>query len=334
MGKLIPVEDMRWDLVNKDNRSMVEEFLDQSVHLSDQTLKQYDSALKIFFYWIYENCNNKHFSEIKSIDYLKYQNWLTKNGLSPSAVKLKRSTVSSFNQYVELYYLETYPTFRNYVTKKIPNPVPSFVNEKNPLNLEEYRLLCNELEKRKLYQQLAYVKFTFSTGCRKSESKQLLKSDIYLDPIIKDVEITDKEGVKKKVESRSYHTSEIRCKGRGKVGKPRRLQFDQEAMDALKKWLEVRGEDDNPYVFITKKGLEVKQISGDTFNLWCNTIFESIVGRRVHPHLFRESRCTTLVVEQGKDIKIAQRLLGHNSSETTEIYVIRKDNDASDEAFV
>ena len=139
---------------------------------------------------------------------------------------------------------------------------------------------------------------------------------------------------KKKVESRSYHTSEIRCKGRGKVGKPRRLQFDQEAMDALKKWLEVRGEDDNPYVFITKKGLEVKQISGDTFNLWCNTIFESIVGRRVHPHLFRESRCTTLVVEQGKDIKIAQRLLGHNSSETTEIYVIRKDNDASDEAFV
>jgi len=61
---------------------------------------------------------------------------------------------------------------------------------------------------------------------------------------------------------------------------------------------------------------------------------KKIVGRRFHPHLIRESRATTLVVEQGRDIKSAQKLLDHKSSTTTEIYVIRKDEDNADEAFM
>ena len=32
--------------------------------------------------------------------------------------------------------------------------------------------------------------------------------------------------------------------GKGKIGKIRKLEFNEEAMEALKKWLEVRGEVD------------------------------------------------------------------------------------------
>ena len=331
--KLPEVTNDMWKRVNIESQRMTEEFVNQSVQLSPETLKQYESCLKIYFWYIFENCNDKPFYEIKSRDYLFYQNYLSKRGLSSSAIKLKRSVISSFNGYIELYYQEEYPAFRQYINKKIPAPPPSFVNEKQPLTLEEYQHLCDELERQELWQQLAYLQFSFSTGCRRNEAKQLLKSCVNAEVSIKDVEIKDENGNKKIVQSTSYLTSDIRCKGRGVVGKIRKLQFDQIAMDAVKKWLEIRGDDDCDYVFISKHGDKVNQIASETFNLWCSNIFEPIVGRRVHPHQIRETRATSLVVELGKDIKVAQRLLGHLSSTTTEIYVIRKDKDASDEAF-
>lgn len=332
--KIKEITDEEWQSVNKENRLKVEEYLRESVQLSDETLKQYTSALKIFFFWIKENAGDKHFTEIKPRDFLLYQNYLIRRGLSSSAIRLKRSAVSSFNSYVETYYIEEYPSFRSYITKKIPVPTQAFVNEKEPLTLDEYARLCEELEKREMWQQLAYLKFSFSTGCRRAEVRQLLKDVVNYEPKITAVKTKDEDGNPIIKESRSYLTHTIRCKGKGKQGKPRQLQFDQEAMDAIKKWLVVRGEDDCPYVFVTKNKSEVKQVSNEVFNLWCDKYFEPIVGRRVHPHIWRESRATSIVIEQGKDIIVAQKLLGHNDSSTTQLYVIRDDEDASDEAFV
>lgn len=319
--KLAEITDEQWQSVNEENRKKVEEFLLQSVQLSDETLKQYTSALRIYFYWVKENLENKLFSEIKTRDFLLYQNQLIRNGLSSSAIRLKRSAVSSFNKYIELYYDEEYIAFRNYVNK-IPAPTRVFVHDKEPLTLEEYESLCSKLQEMEHWQELAYLKFSFASGARRSEVRQLLKEVIAYEPKI----IGDKK---------IYNTHEIRCKGKGKAGKVRKLQFDESAMLAIKKWLEIRGEDSCPFVFVSKtKSGEVKQVLPEGLNAWCSNLFEKLVGRRVHPHLFRESRATTMVVEQQKDIKIAQKLLGHLSSVTTDLYVIRKDGDDSDEAFI
>ena len=320
LEKIPDVSDSEWDEVNKDNRKFVEEFLTQMVQLSPQTLKQYTSGLKIFFRYVKENLNNKLFTEIKPRDFLMYQNWLIGLGQSSAAIRLKRSSISSFNQYVESFYLDEFPGFRSFVTKKVPAPLQVLVNKKEPLTLEEYEHLCNELEKRELWQPLAYLRFSFSSGARRGEVRQLLKEVVNYEP-------------KESSQSVSYLTHELRCKGRGKTGKIRRLQFDPIAMDAIKKWLSVRGEDDCPFVFASKEKGIYRQVAPETLNGWCKNYFESIVGRRVHPHLFRETRATSMVVEQGKDIKTAQKLLGHNSSATTETYVIRQDEDASDDAF-
>ncbi|MBD5589226.1 tyrosine-type recombinase/integrase [Clostridium botulinum] len=101
-----------------------------------------------------------------------------------------------------------------------------------------------------------------------------------------------------------------------------------------KEWLEVRGDDNCPYVFVTKYGGEIKQISRNTFNQWCSNDFEKVIKRRVHPHILRESRATNLVIHEGKNIEAAQSLLGHESSETTQIYVIRDTSEDADEAFL
>jgi integrase len=333
--KLEDVTDSQWQSVNDFNKKITEEFLRESLELSDQTLKQYKSGLRQFFWWIKENLNNKSLLEVKSRDFLMYQNFLTRRGLSSSAIKFKRAAVSSLNGYVLTYYEDEYPTFKNFITKKIASPAKSFVHTKEPLTLDEYKHLISELEKKEEWQALAYLKFSFATGCRRNEARQLLKEVVNYQANEKEIETIDENGNKEVKIVKTYLTHDIRCKGRGKTGKVRKLQFDEEAMEAIKKWIDIRKDfDDCEYVFVTSKGKTTNQIAENTFNLWCKKIFEPIIGRRFHPHSLRLSRATILVVESNKDIKVAQKLLGHESSTTTEIYVIRKDADSSDEAFI
>lgn len=324
LEKIPPVTEQEWQQVNSFNRDLVEEFLQESMQLSPQTIRQYESGLKIFFRWVKENLSDKKLIDIKSRDYLKYQNYLVRRGLSSSAIKFKRAAISSLNGYVMTYYEDEYPTFRNFITKNIANPPSNFVNKKDPLTKEEFDLLLNELIKRKKWQQVAYIMFSFTTACRKGESMQLLKEVVNYNPVIR-----ERNGKTIKY----YETHDIRCKGRGVAGEVRKLQFNQDTMDYLNKWLEVRGEDDCPYMFITMKNNVVKQVGQTTFNDWCKGLFTKIVGKRVHPHGFRAARATSIVVDEGKDIKSAQALLGHKNSQTTEIYVVRDESEDLDEIF-
>jgi site-specific recombinase XerC len=110
--------------------------------------------------------------------------------------------------------------------------------------------------------------------------------------------------------------------------------FSDIAKDAIVKWLEVRGEDECPYVFVRKtKDGRVHQLSVSTFNDWCAGVFTEIVGRRVHPHQLRSSRATNAVVYDGQDIEKVKNLLGHMSSETTKIYVVKEEEDDVGDLF-
>lgn len=312
--------------VNPTNKELVSGFLEQS-HLSDQTLKQYKSALYIFCKWIYEECDNKEITSLKPRDALRFQNFLINKGLSSSAIKLRRYAVSSLCGFIEVYYGDEYPNFRNIFTRAVPNVADSFVKEKEPLTVDEIDRLIKALSKKGDWQKIAYILFTYSTGCRREETRQLLVEVAEYD------KHKDKDGNEKNF----YITHIIRAKGRGKEGKNRRFAFDEKSMKAIKKWLEYRKtqieNDDCPYVFVSKYKGRYRQLSANTFNLWCKQFSKILGGRPVHPHLFRSSRATNAVVEEGKSIESVQKLLGHESSQTTEIYVIRDDSDDLDDLF-
>lgn len=325
--KIEEVTDEFWkNDVNKTNRRLIEDFLMQE-HLSGQTLKQYTSGLRIFAKWVHDYSDNEDIVNLRPRDALRYQNWLINKELSPSAIKFKRSTVSSLCGFIEVYYDDKYPTFRNIFTKAIPNVAKTSVKEKIPLTVKELEKIVNQLKKDEDWQKLAYVYFTYITGCRREESRQLLKEVINYDYI------KDKNGNDKNF----YSTHNIRAKGKGKEGKVRKFTFDQKSMDAIRKWIEVRSElvenDDCPYVFVSKSNGGYKQLSANTFNLWCKYFSTIIGGKTVHPHLFRSSRATNAIVEEGKTIKAVQKLLGHNSSQTTEIYIVRDESDDLDELY-
>lgn len=328
--KIEEITDEFWENeINDTNKELIEDFLTQQ-HLAEQTIKQYTSALRIFAWWVHTSVNPKGdaiIPDLRPRDARKYQDWLLMKGLSPSGVKFKRSAVSTFCGFIELYYDREYPNFRNIYSKAIPN-VAKTTKEKIPLTSVELNKIISVLEKKEDWQKIAYIWFTFSTGSRREESRQLLAEVANYNPVEKE----DEDGVVK----RFYVTHTIRAKGRGREGKPRKFKFDERAMNAIKKWLEYRKEqlpdDDCPYVFASKKKDGYKQLSANTFNLWCKE-FSKIIGKKVHPHLFRSSRATIAILEEGKDIKSVQTLLGHESSQTTEIYIVRDDSDVDDDLF-
>lgn len=332
------ITDEMWLEVNEFNRNMVEEYLDNQAELSVKSKIGYESGLRIFFYWVKEHLNNKNMLEIKKKEFVRYLNWLTNRGLSESAIKFKKTCVSNICNYVMMMYEEEYPTFRSFVTSEMKVVKTGYVHEKVPLTPDEYVMLCEELEKREEWEKLAYLVFSYSTGCRRAEARQLLKEVVDYEPKEKKIKIIDEDGNEQEAISKSYQTHTIRCKGASVVGKPRKLKFGEDAMHWMKKWLEVRGEDDCPYMFVIKQKNDgsVRQVAEGTFNGWCKGLFTKIVGRRVHPHLFRESRATNIVVYEHKSAEVAQKLLGHNDVSTTKNhYIIKKDeDDESDEAFI
>lgn len=326
-----------WEQVNKFNRDLVQEYLEYKVELSEQSKIQYKSSIRIFFWWVHENLKDKDCIEIKKKEFVRYLNWLTNRGLSESAIKVKKSVVSSFCNYIVEYYEEEYPTFRSFVTQSMKVVKTGNVHEKQPLTPDEYKKLCDDLRELGEWQKLCWVMFSYTTGCRRAESRQLLKEVIDYPVTEKEITYTDENGVEQKAISRYYVTHTIRCKGPSVIGKQRKLKFNEDVMDAIKKWLEVRGDDDCPYVFVTKINDEqVHQVANTTFNDWCSGLFTKLVGRRVHPHLFRESIATNLVVYEHKSAKVAQKLLGHESQETTDKHyiILDSESDESDEAFI
>lgn len=334
MKKIMPVTESEWLQCNDYNRQIVDEFLMNSPQLSDKTKEAYRSNLTIWFNWVRQNLNNKAQYEIKSIEFMRYQNWLISLEHSSSDIANKRAAVSTLNNYIVLYYSDDFPTFKNFIVKGMPKPEASFVNEKNPPTKEEFYHIVDVMKEREDWQKVAYLLFTFDTGCRRAETLQLRKEIINYEPIIKDKIIINEDGSKEIKTIKYYRTHQIRCKGRGKTGKVRQLVFTEEAMDAIKKWLEVRGDDDCPYVFVHKTNVGVDQLSATTLNKWATNVFSPILGRRFHPHILREAKATVSVVEEGKNISAVQKLLGHESSSTTEIYVIADTDDEVEEIFL
>lgn len=58
-------------------------------------------------------------------------NFLANRGLSEAAIKFKKSSVSALNKFIENFYDEDYPTFRNYVTAEMQVPKQVRFSQKN-----------------------------------------------------------------------------------------------------------------------------------------------------------------------------------------------------------
>lgn len=329
--EIVDLSEIYWKSCNEENKELIQEYLDNATHLSKQSIEQYASALRIWACYLNKFCGNKHLTEVKSLEFMKYQNWLLKQGIYDAGIKIKRSAISNLNNHIILFHGDEYQTFRNFITKAIKTPETGKVYEKVPLTEEEYEKLCTVLQEKEEWQKLAYLKFTYTAGCRKNESRQLLKEVVKYKPIERIAKFRDKEGKEVTAPIKKYKTNSIKCKGKVNDA-PRKLSFDADTLNSLNKWLEVRGEDNCPYMFISGKGDSAREVCKSGFNEWCK-LFEKIIDRRIHPHLLRSSRATNLALA-GVNVEAIRNLLGHKDSTTTKIYIVKDEDDDEDEIFV
>lgn len=102
----------------------------------------------------------------------------------------------------------------------------------------------------------------------------------------------------------------------GKGNKDRAVSLPSFLSKRLESYLILRN-DENPYVFDSTRGGRLTEASIQ--KIVDIAARKTGIKKNVHPHIFRHSYATHLL-ENGTDIRIIQRLLGHSDVRTTEMY--------------
>lgn len=322
--KLDEITDEKWMLVNSVNREMFDEFLNINKHLSTKTIRQYNTCLKQFFWFVYEDLKDKPFYKITKRDFMKYLSIMQERKLSSSAIGLRKSAVSSFCNYIENIVaedMEECAKFRNF-TRGMPSLGKTECYEKIPVSEEEYKKVVKVLEERKNYLGLAWVATAFNVGGRRAEIIQF-KTEIF-----------NYEIKKNKNGENGYILSHVvRGKGKGSEGKALRYMINLEAIKYMKLWVDNRGYESD-YIFTSRYGGEVRPISIGWANEFCKNVISPILGRRINPHLFKSSLITRML-EAGKPMKLVSEKIGHHKNQdvTMNHYDLRNYDDEVDDLF-
>lgn len=270
------------------------EYCEYRKRLNFKTLKAYNIDLKQ-----YENfCSNLPDSFSKTtVD--KFITNLHKQ-YKPKTVKRKIASLKAFFHYLEYKEVITENPFtkldiRFREAKLLPKTIP-FHSIQTFLSVlyAHKKQATTEYQRRCRIRDIAVVELLFATGMRISELCSLKPTDIDL------------------------QSSNILIYGKG--ARERIIQLgNPEVINALALYKETFTADMNicGYFFVNRLG---HRLSDQSVRFMINH-YASLAGISQHitPHMFRHS-FATLLLEQDVDIRYIQKMLGHSSISTTEIY--------------
>lgn len=274
----------------KENNRLLEAFLDGKKldGCTEKTLTFYEEELKRIIPAI-----DKPIREIRTEDLRTYLRKYQETGVSNVTLDNVRRILSSFFRYL---HDEEY-IFKNPMVRIHRIRAPKTIKKPfTPYDLERLRLGCKNLRERALMELL------LSTGMRINECRLLNKDDI------------------------NFHDREVIVFGKG--SKERVCFFNESTEIHLKRYLESRV-DDNPALFVSS----MKNKSGGYSRLTTSTLGTMMkrLGERVgvsncHPHRFRRTFATH-ALQHGMRVEQIQKLLGHCSMNTTELYISVDDDE-------
>jgi len=112
----------------------------------------------------------------------------------------------------------------------------------------------------------------------------------------------------------------------GKGGKVRSAFLAPSAMEAIEEYLQLRGQDDNPWLFVSfsrnrpKTKTKYKPLTPRMVQLMLQDYARRLgIYKHITPHTLRHSFATKVLTEGG-DLRSVQTLLGHSNLSTTQIY--------------
>lgn len=300
-----------WEKVNNENKLIIEDFLleKKSQGKKESTLVQYRNDLRIILIYVLDNCSNKSLMQLNKRDFRNLILWFS-HELKVSNARTNRlmSAVRSLLDFVEDDD-ENYREYINNPSKKVKGLQKESVRQIVFLPNDLIEQLREKFIKEKRYQEATLLCLAYESAGRKGELSQVLKSSFM------------KEGINA--------TNEVI----GKRGKKFPLIFFTQTSRCAKMYLEERGEDECPTMWI---GADKKPVRKETLYDWVikwrKDIFD-LCGEEynLNVHSFRHSAlenmsigthwiCKELGIEN-VPIEKLKTIANHESIETTSSYL-------------
>lgn len=259
--------------------------------LNDKTIKAYKIDLRQFAQFT----DNKFSKDVicQYIDMLheKYK---------PKTIKRKIASVKAFTHYLIIEeVIEINPFNKIDISFKEPTMLPKTIplNVINSILAHAYDSLSQvktEYQKRCTTRDIAVLEILFATGARVSEICNLNPSSVDL----------------------TNHTIKIFGKG----SKERMIQIENpDVLKALQEYYILFQEDIKSSGFFFVNKLHTRLTEQSVREIICKYTAMTEYDIHVTPHMFRHS-FATLLLEEDVDIRYIQKLLGHSSITTTQIY--------------
>ena len=271
--------------INKDNIKLMERFLKNfATKRSPKSVTVYRSNLIIFLTWNLLYNENKLFTDIRKIEYADFFDFcVSELRWNANRYHQCHSSLSRFSAWIENYFDEDYPHFRN-LLPKIEKPSKEAIREKTILKEEDINKIFSILEEENRTQEQCLLALAISCGARVSELAQFTLSLI-------DEENTVFDGLFLET------TEKIRTKGSGVQGKMLKKYILKDMfLPYYHKWLAERDEiikktnQDHDFIFITKDG---NPANADRLRDWIST-WGDIIEQPIYPHSLRHYQISLL----------------------------------------
>ncbi len=316
-----------WEQVNKQNKDILNDFMAEyrQRKKSKGTIDGYFQDLRIVFIYILKNLDNRSILELRKKDFRNLSIWLSEDcEMSANRVNRIKSSVNSMLSFVED---DDEYDYDNNVAKKVRGLPRERVKDNDDdffFTFDEFIKVRDILVERGRLQDAVLLSIGFDSAGRKNELFQIEKHGLT-------------EGNKTNVVI-------------GKRGKKFPLVYLDDTKELIKQYLEERGEDDIPSLWIKGNGDKKSPITKDSLYdriVSISKIFSEVRGEEcnIFPHTMRHSRAeclkqgtdTRLLDENGKprvySLDQIMKFMHHSDVSTTASYLMNHDDEEIDAMF-
>lgn len=231
----------------------------------------------------FAKCVNKNVEDITTLDIRKFLALCMKNNLKNSSIAAEISILKTFFSWlINEEYIHKDPMCQ-IENIKIDKSIRKALTQRE---IELMRNACKDIRERALFE------FFFSTGCRLDEVIKVNKSDI------------------------NWQTLSLVVCGKG--NKERKVYLSPRAEVLLLKYLQNRN-DNNCALFVSERKPHGRLGRRAIERLVSNIGERAKIHKNVYPHIIRHSMATILL-KNGASLAEVQKILGHTSPATTQIY--------------
>ena len=311
--------DKDWELVNQENKEILDDFLMEykQQQKKQSTIAQYFNDGRIIMLYILKFCDNKSILALNKKNFRKFSLWLSEDcGMSPNRANRMMSTCRTMLTFCEDD--DDYEYDQNFAAKVKGVPT-EMVRDICFVSDDEVTRLIDALVAKEDYQRATLISLLYESAGRKNEICQVEKES-FLDDEKNSTNIVI-----------------------GKRGKKFALVYFSRTKELAKKWLEQRGDDDIPTMWVTcrRDMTHKRQASNETIYQWIvalRDLYEKNEGKYIefNCHSYRHSALENynngthfvlkeLGIEGGFSLDQLKVIANHESIETTAGYLKKDD---------